>query len=167
MTFTLVYGVFSVLGVLAFFGGIALLMVIDGRNKTRVRQLEHAERMKSLESGQPLPDAEVARAKTAAQRAWAAGLTALCVPLGLGGIAVAGSALIFHMAAAHAQVPLLCVIWGICGVVGLVATTTALGVLAADRGKTAGTREEAAPAETSPRTGDALVTAFRAGERVP
>ena len=56
---------------LALFGGIALLMLIDGRGKARDRELTHAERLRALELGQPLPDAEVARAHSEASRAWA------------------------------------------------------------------------------------------------
>src|SRR5262245_60712233 len=74
-------------GILALFGGIAVLMVIDSWCKGRDKARAHAERLKALEVGQPLPDAEVAQAHADATRAWAAGLTATFVSLGLGGIA--------------------------------------------------------------------------------
>jgi len=160
-------GLIGVAGLAVFLGGIALLVWIDGRNKAQERQLTHAERLKSLEMGQPLPDAEVARARAASQRAWAVGLTATLVPLGLAGTAVATTALVFHAAAPRVHVPLLCVIWGICGVVGLVAATTALGVLAAGREMAPPTKKEMPLAETPTRTSEPLATAFRAGERLP
>jgi hypothetical protein len=156
-------GVFAVAGLAVFFGGIALLMLIDGRGKAQERQFAHAERLKALEVGQPLPDAEVARARAFSQRMWAAGLTALFVPLGLGSAAVGATALVFSMASPHTHVTLLCVIWGICGVVSLTAVTTALGVMAA--GRLSPTDKET-PAEESARNKDPLATAFRASERV-
>jgi hypothetical protein len=157
-------GVFAVVGLAVFFGGIALLMLIDGRSKAHERQLAHAERLKALELGQPLPDAEVARARASAQRAWAAGLTALLVPLGLASTAVGATALVFSMASPQAHVTLLCVIWGVCGVVSLTAVTTALGVMAAGRHKPT---EKEPPAEESQRDRDPLASAFRAGDRSP
>ena len=156
-------GVFAVAGLAVFFGGIAVLMLIDSRTKAQERQLAHAERVKALELGQPLPDAEVARARAAAQRAWAVGLTALLVPLGLASTAVGATALVFSMSSPQVHVTLLCVIWGICGVVSLTTVTTALGVLAADRPKAAA-REK--PADEGERKKEALATAFRAGDRI-
>jgi hypothetical protein len=162
-------GILGVAAVLAFFGGLALLMWIDGRNKGRERQLAHAERVKSLEMGQTLPDAEVARASASAQRAWAVGLVALLVPLGLAGTAVGATALIFIYASAGVQLPLLCVIWGVCGVVSLVTVTTGLGVLAVGRRESptsAGENDESRqPAERRPV--DPLATSFREEVRFP
>jgi hypothetical protein len=156
-------GVFAVAGLAVFFGGIALLMLIDGRGKAQERQFAHTERLKALELGQTLPDAEVARARASTQRAWAAGLTALFVPLGLSSMAVGATALVFSMAKADAHVTLLCVIWGVCGVVSLTAVTTALGVMAAGR---LPPPDKETAAEENARHKDPLATAFRASERV-
>src|SRR5687768_8118848 len=100
-------GLSAAAGLLALFGGIALLMLIDGRNKAKERQLAHAERMRALERGQPLPDAEAARAWAEASRAWAAGLATTFVSLGMGGVAVGATALGFRHGEPRAQLPLL------------------------------------------------------------
>lgn len=109
------------IGVLSLFGGIGLLMWIDYRSKIREKEYAHTERMKALESGQTLPDADIARSQADASRAWAAGLTALLVPLGMAGSAVGATALIIQLAAPSVHLPLVCVIWGVCGLVSLVA----------------------------------------------
>jgi hypothetical protein len=159
-------GILGVAALAAFFGGIAVLMLIDGRNKGRERQLAHAERVKSLELGLPLPDAEVARASAAAHRAWAVGLVALLVPLGLAGTAIGATSLVFLHAAPGAQLPLLCVIWGISGVVSLVTVTTGLGVLAVGRTEASKESEEPRP-PAERRPADPLATAFREEVRFP
>src|SRR6185295_16852127 len=92
---------------LALFVGIAFLVWVDSKSKAQERQLAHTERIKALEVGQPLPDAEVARAHADASRAWAAGLTAVFVPLGLSGVATGATALVFGSADRGIQLPLL------------------------------------------------------------
>ena len=115
-------------GTLAFFGGIGLLMWIDYKGKAREKELAHAERLKALETGQALPDAEVARSGAEASRAWAAGLTTVTIVLGMAGAAVGATAMVFTNAAPSIHLPLSCVVWGVCGAVGL--TTVSLGFAA-------------------------------------
>src|SRR5947208_2552601 len=111
---------------LALFGGIALLMLIDGRGKAKERELAHAERMRALELGQLLPDAEVAQARSDASRAWARGLSAAAVSLGMAGASVGATALVLERGEPGSQLPLLCVVWGVCGLVALVAVSVGL-----------------------------------------
>ena len=136
-------GLAGAAGLLALFGGIAILMLIDGRNKAQERKLTHAERLKALEMGQPLPDAEVARARSDASRAWARGLSAAAASLGMAGAAVGATALLVGRDEPHTLLPLLSVIWGVCGLVALVAV--AVGQGAARRRDVPGKR--AAPPE--------------------
>src|SRR5438105_3809452 len=119
-------GLSGALGLLALFGGIALLMLIDARGKAKERELTHTERMRALELGQTLPDAEVARARAESSRAWAGGLAAVTVSLGMAGAAVGATAVVLERTELSSQLPLLCVIWGICGVVALVAVSAGL-----------------------------------------
>lgn len=51
----------NALGGGAVFAGIAVLVWLDQRGKTQRRRLEHVERLKAIEAGVSLPDAEVAR----------------------------------------------------------------------------------------------------------
>jgi hypothetical protein len=113
----------AVAGILALFGGIALLVWVEARSKVRERELAHAERIKALETGQPLPDAEVARCRAEASRAWAAGMTTTFVALGMAGAAVGATALVFQFVESTTQLPYFCVAWGVCGLVGLVAVS--------------------------------------------
>jgi uncharacterized membrane protein YbhN (UPF0104 family) len=117
------------LGLLSLFGGIGLLMWIDHRSKIREKEHAHAERMKALEVGQPLPDADVARSGADASRAWAAALTAILVSLGMAGAAVGATALVFRMGDAHVHLPLVCVVWGVCGLVSLITVTGGLDAM--------------------------------------
>ena len=120
----------GVLGLLALFGGLGLLMWIDGRGKAQERQLAHAERLRALELGQPLPDAEVARARADTSRAWAVALVALLVPLGLAGGAVGATALLLERRSAwDSLMPPLATIWGVCGVVSIVVVSLSFGAL--------------------------------------
>ena len=116
-------------GVLSLFGGIGLLMWIDYRGKIREKEYAHAERMKALEVGQTLPDADVSRSEADASRAWAAGLTAILVSLGMVGAAVGATALVFQLADLSVHLPMVCVIWGVCGLVSLVAVTGGLSAM--------------------------------------
>jgi len=120
-------GLSAALALLALFGGIALLMLIDGRSKAKERELVHAERMRALELGQPLPDAEVARARSDASRAWARGLSAAAASLGMAGAAVGATALLVGRDEPRTLLPLLSVIWGVCGLVALIAVSVGLG----------------------------------------
>src|SRR5262245_62669854 len=120
-------GLSAAFALLALFGGIALLMLIGGRSKAKERELAHAERMQALELGQPLPDAEVARARSDASRAWARGLSAAAASLGMAGAAVGATALLVGRDEPRTLLPLLCVIWGVCGLVALIAVSLGLG----------------------------------------
>ena len=66
-------GIAGALGSLGFFGGIALLVWAGNKGEAekkklqherelKQREMEHTERLKALELGQTLPDAEVAQA---------------------------------------------------------------------------------------------------------
>ncbi len=144
-------------GLFALFGGIALLMWIDSRTKAQERQLAHAERMKALEKGQPLPDADVARANATASRAWAAGVSAVVITLGMGGLAVGATSLVFRHAEPGAQLPLLAIVWGVCGLIGLIAVSVGFAsVAAASAGAT-----KATPTTPSGKHPEPNSTAFR------
>ena len=130
------------IGTFGFFGGIALLMWIDQKGKARERDLVHTERLKSLELGQALPDAEVARANAEASRAWALALTTTLVPLGLFGTAVGATAMVFASAGPSSHTALVSAIWGTVGVVSLV--TVSIGLSAGQK-----RRERAASSETT------------------
>ncbi len=119
----------TALGIVGFFGGIALLKWIEDRGNAREKELAHIERLKALELGQTLPNAEVARLKAIGSRAWAVGLTTLFVPLGMAGAAVGATALTFQRAEPGIHLPLMCVVWGICGLVGLIAVCLGLAAL--------------------------------------
>jgi hypothetical protein len=116
-------------GMLGFFGGIGLLVWLDKRGKAHERELIHKERIKALEEGRTLPDAEEAHAWAAASRAWAAGMTASAIVLGLGGIAVGATALVFQHATPGQQLPMVAIVWGVCGVVSLVVAVVSLSLL--------------------------------------
>src|SRR5262245_54282370 len=159
-------GLAGAAGLLALFGGIAILMLIDGRNKAQERKLTHAERLKALEMGQPLPDAEVARARADAHRAWASGLAALGVPTVLAGSAVGATALVFVQASPPTHLTLLCVIWGICGLVSLVAVATGLGVLAGSGSSLPQEEGEDKPGRKGLKESGPLASAFRESNRI-
>jgi hypothetical protein len=121
-------------GSIIFFGGIALLMWVDQRGKLRQRDLDHAERMKALEVGQPLPDADVARAKADSTRAAVAGVIGVFVPLFMAAAATVTTCVTI----AQANVPwersstsLLIVVWIVSGLISLV--TVVLSLIAVRR----------------------------------
>src|SRR5262249_41703308 len=101
---TLFMGALATFG---FFGGLALLVWVSHKGKgekkrlkhereLQQRQMEHAERLKALELGLPLPDAEVARANADRSRYWAAGLVGVLVPLFMTGAAAGTTAIILE-----------------------------------------------------------------------
>jgi hypothetical protein len=125
----IVSGIFGLAGMLAFFGGIALLMWIDQRGKATQRQLQHEERLRSLELGRELPDAAVARAEASSSRAWAAAVVGFLVPPIVLGAGVGASALVLMIASEYIHLPVLCIIWGVCGLIALVAVVSSLGAM--------------------------------------
>jgi hypothetical protein len=75
-------------GILAFFGGIALIVWAAHRGKLEELKLraekqrfEHEQQMRALELGQVLPQADLARAQTDAARAGAAAFVGVMVPV--------------------------------------------------------------------------------------
>jgi len=114
---------------------IAIIIVSGIRNgalKREEKKLAHAERMRAIEMGHPLPDGEVARAKADAIRANAAGTIGTLVPV-VALLAAAGTSLMvlrdsfvgqWHGMYPHTQ--LLMAIWIPAGIVSL---TTVIGSL--------------------------------------
>jgi hypothetical protein len=137
-------GFAGALGLIGLFGGLALLIWVGNKGETEKRrlkqelelqrrQMEHAERLKALESGLPLPDADLALARVEQVRAGVAAAVGLVVPVVTVGGAVAGTAIVLSMAQPQHHLPVLCVIWACSGVASLVTATTSLGVLASGR----------------------------------
>jgi hypothetical protein len=133
-------GFAGALGLFGLFGGIALLVWVGNKGETEKRrlkhdeetqrrQMEHAERLKALERGFPLPDAELASALTERVRAGVAAGIGITVPAVAVGGAVAGTALVLSLARPDDQLPALCVIWACSGVASLVTTVVSLAVL--------------------------------------
>ena len=95
-------------------------------------QMEHAERMKALEMGRPLPEVEIAQAKADEARAKMETsrvvtrivFTALA-PVGITGITVGATSIILSLANPALHVALLSVIWACSALVslGLIAST--------------------------------------------
>jgi hypothetical protein len=98
-------------------------------------KLAHAERLRAIELGQPLPDAEIARANAECSRARAAGTVGTVVPA----IALSAAAGISVMILGepyqgtwhglHPQAHLLIVIWSAAGIVSLAAVLGSLRTL--------------------------------------
>src|SRR5437588_943242 len=81
--------------------GLALVGWVVGRvemGKRKAEALEkerrHQERLRALELGFPLPEADVAHAQADARRATWAGVVGFLVPLGLAGLALGATAII-------------------------------------------------------------------------
>jgi hypothetical protein len=113
-------------GVLLFVFAITWMALRHDQTKKR---MEHEERLKSLELGQPLPDAHIAQAKAASSRVQAVAAVGVLVPLLMAGTAFGSTWLVFQQETRGMQFPLLCIIWGICGLVSLVAAATSLGII--------------------------------------
>lgn len=109
---------------------LGLIMIVLGfRFQFRKQDQRHQERMKALDQG-VLPEILQAQAETT--RARAAAAIGLVVPLFMAGAAVGGTALILTWPEASWRLPVLCTIWGVCGVVSLVTVATSLGTLPAE-----------------------------------
>jgi hypothetical protein len=127
------------LGIVALFGGIALLVWVTQKGEEQKRKLQaerdaqqrevaHVERMKALELGQPLPDADVARANAERTRARWIGIVGLVVPLGTAGLGLVVTVLVLVLA--HTTiVPALGIVWGVIGLVSLVSVSLSLSNL--------------------------------------
>src|SRR5262245_1662482 len=84
--------------ILAFFGGIALLVWVGYTCEQKKQELHHAERLKALEMGHPLPDAEVARVGAESNRVITIGAVCATVPPLVMGTAVLGTMLVLYKA---------------------------------------------------------------------
>src|SRR5579884_1715042 len=129
-------GLASGLGALGFFGGLALLVWVDSRTKKaqqewllKQRQIEHAERLKALEAGHPLPDGDIAAARAEGRRAWAAATVGFVVPPAVFGLAIAATAVVLSHPLFGGSVAVLCVLWAAAGATSIVALSTSAGVL--------------------------------------
>lgn len=133
-------GFASGLGALGLFGGIALLVWVSNRTETekrkvqleldlKQRQIEHAERLKALEAGHPLPDADIAAARAEGRRAWAGATVGFVVPPAVFGLALASTAVVLGHPWFGGSVPVLCVLWAAAGATSIVALSTSAGVL--------------------------------------
>ncbi len=100
----------NVAAVAVLFGGIALLVWLDQRGKTRRRELEHVERMRAIELGRPLEDAAVARTK-------ALGAIGVAVPVVSISGAVVGSCVALAMSEPLWRFGAFFVTWVSCGTV--------------------------------------------------
>lgn len=96
-------------------------------------EMAHAERMKALELGRPVPEVEVARARAEevraraeAGRAIVTGIVAGIVTLGACGVGVGATAVVLQQAAPSLHLPLLALIWICCALVGLAPVAAAL-----------------------------------------
>jgi hypothetical protein len=101
---------------------------IADREQLRQREMMHSERMKALETGQPLPEVELAkantetvRAKTEAAKSIVATIGRALVPLGMGGIGIGASAVVIINADPTLHWPALAMIWPCVALVGTVA----------------------------------------------
>jgi heme A synthase len=106
-------------------GGLLVMLaaVLAYRHERRKRELEHAERMKALEAGLPLPDAEVARAR-------AVGLATTLIVVTAMASAALGTWLVLprleqppHLLAA------LGIIWGCAAGVGVLTAVTGMAAV--------------------------------------
>lgn len=102
----------NVFGIAAFFGGIALCVRFDQQGKTRRRELEHIERMRAIELGQPLDDAAVARNQ-------ALGAIGVAVPIVSLSAAVLGSCFALVIKEPTWQFGAIAIVWVVCGAVCL------------------------------------------------
>jgi hypothetical protein len=121
--------IFGLVILLAFFGGIGFLVWLDHKGKLRQREMEQAERIKSMELGQELPDIALAWAKADLAQTRAAAAIGILVPLILVGAMVGLTVLVLHWTEPRYQMPLLIILWGIGGVVSLVTALVSLSAL--------------------------------------
>jgi hypothetical protein len=104
----------------------------------RQREMTHAERMKAIELGRPLPEVELARAQTEATRARADAAKTIAsavargvAGLGTAGVAVAATAVVVSQVAPASQLAALAIIWTAATLLGV--ATALAGALDARR----------------------------------
>jgi hypothetical protein len=141
-------GLAGALGIFAFFAGIALCVWVGGKAEVEKRKLEaeklqmdHAERMKALEVGLPLPPG--GQPSGDAFRACVAGFVGLAVPLGLATAASLTTWNILDYTQAYTEssqrfsnemvTAVLCTIWGTSGLVSLITVVASLATVAQSR----------------------------------
>lgn len=152
-------------GILAFFGCIAFATWVDYRKKKEDRDTTHAERMRALELGVVLPDAEVAWAAADRSRARGAGAIGVLVPLLSAVGAVVATAVLTTLGPKdesplpfgnfgtpwHARVLLvLWPVWGLVSLVTVVLSLVALRRRGIPRGGDADRPTSAGPRKTEP-----------------
>src|SRR5262245_2852426 len=104
---------FSMVASLGGTAAVCFLGYLWYRHEAGKREQTHAERLRALESGQPLPDADIARAL-------AVGFIATLVPVASCGAAVGATAMVFHTTNAWMHLPMGAVIGCISGAVSIV-----------------------------------------------
>lgn len=133
----IIFPLAGVLGSVAFFGGIGFLMWLDARGKQKQRELEHTERMKALEMGQPLPDADIAQSNAVRARAWALGAIGVFVPFIMVCAAIVATVLSHNyldpIVSPAMLLAIQCTAWGVCGLVSLVIPLACIGSIGAMR----------------------------------
>ncbi len=118
------------LGSFAFFGSIAFTVWVEYRKNKNDRDAAHAERMKALELGLSLPDAEIERAKAYASAATSAGLVGILVPIAVLAVTLAGTIVaILNSKMGESHLVLFITAWSIAGVIVLTAVVQCLGVI--------------------------------------
>jgi hypothetical protein len=100
-------------------------------DQMRQREMTHSERMKALETGQPLPEVEIAKAqaesvkaRTEAAKAIAATIGRAIVPLGMGGIGIGMSAVVICNSSPALHLLALSIIWLCVAMVGTAAAVS-------------------------------------------
>jgi hypothetical protein len=140
-------GFAGALGLFGLFAGIALLAWVSNKGDSEKRklnheaeqqrrQLEHTERMKALEAGYSLPDADLAQAQTDRVRAGVAAGIGITVPVVIMGGAVAATALVLSLANPSLHLPVLSVLWPCCAVAAMVTAVVSLGAVKSRRRQT-------------------------------
>jgi hypothetical protein len=131
---------------LVAFALVALLARTYYVLESRRKEQQHLERMKSLELGLPLPDAEIARAKAESNRSSVTGAIGILVPLAaMCGAAGTTALLLAKEHPVSFQLPLLCTVWGVCGLISVVTVVLSLIAL--------GTSPRSTPVQDRPQRG--------------
>jgi hypothetical protein len=130
----IVPGLAGAAGLLAFFGGIALIVLAGSRGEGEKRKaeaekarLDHEARMRALELGRPLPDLEVARVGMERTRVRAAAVVAWLVPWGAIGAAVGTTAILLDHYDLNPSLRAAAIftVWGVAGILSIVTVNSA------------------------------------------